>query len=256
MKQNIEDVFDELIAEICKGKTISDCLRKYPEYEGELGPLLQLAVNINEIPKPEPDLEAVRAAMSRIQKPAVRQKSLDLRGFFTLRTLSVRAIAVFLFLFVFEVTTVSLSAKSLPGHFLYPVKRFAEDVQHLLTIDSEGMAKFHVVLAGRRTHELSSCVEPGVPLNCALLSEMLHEIDHALEHLSDLSPEGRVRLIDQIYECHLFQLKVLERTRECACDCNTEEIEKAIMSCLEHRECLECIRYHIESENIERPVGS
>ncbi|MDH4210367.1 MAG: DUF5667 domain-containing protein [candidate division WOR-3 bacterium] len=256
MKQRIEDVLDELIAEICKGKTIGDCLSKYPQYEEELRPLLELAVKIDEIPTPEPDVEAVRAAMSRVQKPLMRQKRLDLRGFFAFKTLPVRAIAIFLFLFVFEMTTVSLSAKSLPGHFLYPVKRFAEEVQHLLTIDSEGMARLHVVLAGRRTHELSSSAEPGVPLNCALLSEMLHEIDHAIEHLVDLRPESRERLIDQIYECNLFQVDVLERTKECACDCNIEEIEKALLSCMEHRHCLDCIRYHIESDNFKLPVGS
>ncbi|UCD04734.1 MAG: hypothetical protein JSV98_06320 [candidate division WOR-3 bacterium] len=256
MKQRIEDVLDELISEVARGKTIGDCMSKYPQHEEELRSLLELATSINEVPKPEPDAEAVRAAVRRLQISTVRPKGLNLRGFFTLKMLPVRAIAAFLVLFILEVTTVSLSAKSLPGHFLYPVKRFAEDVQHVLTLDSEGMVRHHVVLAGRRTNEWAATVEPDIPLNCVLLDEMLQEISHAIGHLGDLDAESAARLTDLIYECHLSQVEVLERAKECACPCNVEEIEKALKHCMNHSECLECIKYHLESGGIRFPSGT
>ena len=256
MKRRIEDVLDELISEVARGKTIGDCLSKYPEHEEELRSLLELATSISEVPKPEPDVEAVRTAVRRLQISTVRPKRLNLRGFFTLKMLPVRAIAALLFLFVLEVTTVSLSARSLPGHFLYPVKRFAEDVQHLLTLDSEGMVRHHVVLAGRRTNEWVATADPDVPFNCVLLDEMLQEVSHAIGHLGDLDAESVANLVDLIYECHLSQVEVLERTRECACPCNVAEIEKALKHCMNHSECLDCIKYHLESDGIRFPSRS
>lgn len=256
MKQRIEDVLDELISEIAKGKSIGDCVSKYPQHENELRSLLELALSISEVPRPAPDVEAVQAAVKRLQKSAAKPKRMNLRGFFTLKMLPMRAIAVLLFLFVFEVTTVSLSAKSLPGHFLYPVKRFAEDVQHILTLDSEGMVRHHVVLAGRRTNEWAASVEPDVPLNCVLLDEMIQEIGHAIGHLGQLDTESRARLLGLIYECHLFQVEVLERTQDGACNCNIKEIERALKNCMEHRECLECLKYRLELSDEQSPVES
>jgi hypothetical protein len=256
MKQKIENVLDELIAEMAKGKAVGDCLRECPQHEEELKSLLQLAASINEMPKPEPDAEAVLAAMSRLQRPATQWNRFNLKGFFTLRMVPIRIVTFILFLFVVEVTTVSLSAKSVPGQFLYPVKRFSEDVQHMLTLDSEGMAKLHVALAGRRIHEWSCLVEPGIPVDCALLDDMVKEIEHAFEHLPELSPESRVRVLEEMHRCNLLQVEALEEGKKCACDCNIDKIEEALGKCLKHRECLECIKYRLQSESVSPPVGS
>jgi hypothetical protein len=256
MKQKIADILDELLSEMAKGKTIDDCLGKYPDYQDELRQLLQLASDIVEVPKPEPDAGAIQALIRRIEKPAANQKRSSLNGFFSLSMLPLRALAVLFILFIFEVTTVSLSAKSLPGHFLYPVKRFAEDVQHFLMIDSEGMVRMHVVLADRRTNEFAAQVEPGAKLDCRLLLEMRKEIQHAIGHLGELSVESRSSLIEHIYDCTQFQMEVLEKTKECACVCNVEEIEQALKHCLAHRECLECIKNHLKSDQIGVPAGS
>lgn len=256
MKQRIENVLDELIAEIAKGKTIGDCLRKYPQHEEELKSLLQLAVSINDMPKPEPEIEVVRAAMRKIQEHAAKPRGLSLRGFITLKMVPIRAAAFLLFLFVFEVTTESLSANSLPGHVLYPVKRFSENVQHMLTLDSEGMAKLHIAFAGRRIHEWTYLVEPGLPVDCALLAEMIQEVEHVFRHLPQLNDAGKIRVIEEMQRCNLLQVEALEDGKKCACDCNIDEIDRALRSCLEHRDCLECIKYRLQSENITIPTGS
>ncbi|UCG29603.1 MAG: hypothetical protein JSV53_08825 [candidate division WOR-3 bacterium] len=256
MKQKIEEILDVLLLEMEKGKSPDDLLRDYPQYADELGPLLQLARNIAEMPKPVPDAKAVQSAIRRIQKVDVHGKRFDLRDFFRLSILPVRITAVLLFLFIFEVTTVSLSARSLPGHFLYRVKRFAENVQHTLTVDSEGKARLHVVFADRRTNEFYSSVEPGVEFDDGLMCEMLQEIEYAFEHIRDLNEEGRERLIDLIHECNLFQVEVLERTKEHACACNIEKIEEALRNCMDHRECLECIRARLKYNNTEMPAGT
>ena len=256
MKRKVTDIFDELLAEMRKGKTIDDCLGMYPEYKDELRQLLHLASDIIEMPKPEPDAGAIQALIRRIENPAASPKRLFLGGFFSLRVVPIRVLVVLLMLCVFELTTVSVSAKSLPGHFLYPVKRFAEDVQHFLVIDSEAMVKMHVVRADRRTHEFAAQVEPGAKLDCRLLSEMQKEIRHAIGHLGELSVDSRVAFIEHIYDCTQFQIEVLEKTKECACECNVEEIEEALRHCLMHRECLECIKNHLSPDRTGVPAGS
>lgn len=256
MKRQITDILDELLAEMRKGKTLDDCLGRYPEYEDDLRQLLQLASDIIEVPKPEPDVGAVQAMIRRIEKPAAGQKRSFVGGFFSLSMMPIRVLVLLFILFVFELTTVSMSAKSLPGHFLYPVKRFAEDVQHFLVIDSEAMVRMHVSLADRRTYEFAAQVEPGAKLDCRLLSEMQDEIRHAIGHLDKLSAESRAGLIEHIYECTQFQIEVLEKTKECACECNIEEIEDALRHCLVHRECLECIKNHLRPDRTNVPEGS
>jgi hypothetical protein len=248
MSKRIEEIFDRLFAEIKAGISIDDCLHEYPDHAEELRPLLQLAERVAGLPLPEPDAAAVQAAIRRVRNSAVEPERFSLRRVLKLGIVPTRILAAVFFLFLFEVTTVSLSAKSLPGHLLYPVKRFAEGVQHFLTVDSEGRATIHIVLADRRTCEFACQPKIDTRVNAYLLADMQQEISSALRHLGGLSNESAARVIDQIYECHQFQMQVLESTRDTACECNIHLIEEAIKCCLEQRECIECIKQHLESQ--------
>jgi len=251
MNQRIEEIFDRLLAEVRAGKSIDDCLREYPDHAEELRPLLQLAERIAGLPVPEPDTAAVQATIRRARSSVVEPQRFSLRRVFKLGIVPVRILAVVFFMFIFEVTTVSVSAKSLPGHLLYPVKRLAEGVQHFLTVDSEGRARIHIILADRRTYEFACLPKTDVKVNQYLLAEMLQEIEHALQHVGGMGDESAARLVDQIFECHLYQMQVLEDTKDSACDCNIHAIEEAIKGCLEQRECIDCIKYHLDPQRTE-----
>ncbi|UCD18727.1 MAG: hypothetical protein JSU64_04695 [candidate division WOR-3 bacterium] len=252
MNQKIEEIFDRLLAEVAGGRSVDDCLNDYPDHAEALLPLLQLAEELRDLPKPEPTSGAVREVVKKVQAARAHSQRFSLRGLFRVGVVPVRVLAVLFLVFFFEITTVSLSAKTLPGHMLYPLKRFAEDVQHFLTVDSEVRATIHIVLADRRTYEFACLPTTDAKVNEFLLAEMLQEIEYALKHVGGLSSESAVRVIDQIYDCHQFQLQVLEETKDTACDCNIGLIEEAIKCCLEQRECIECIKEHLLSDHSGR----
>jgi hypothetical protein len=249
MNKKIEDILDRLLAEVAAGRSVEDCLSDHPEHADALRPLLQLAENIGGLPIPEPDSTSVQAVIRKVQAARLEPHRFSLGEVFKLGIVPARILAVLFFVFLFEVTTVSLSAKSLPGHVLYPVKRFAEEVQHFLTVDSEGRATIHIVLADRRTYEFACLPRADIKVNELLLAEMLQEIERALKHMGGLSGESAARVIDQIYNCHQFQLQVLEDTKDTACECSIHLIEEAIKCCLEQRECIECIKEHLKSQH-------
>ncbi len=63
----IEDILDECLREIqARRVTVDDCLRKYPQYAEELGPLLEIARAIQDVPDIEPSEAFKRATRARL----------------------------------------------------------------------------------------------------------------------------------------------------------------------------------------------
>jgi hypothetical protein len=253
MKAKIEEILDRLITEVREGRSIDDCLSQYAEYAAELRPLLHLAKDISDLPKPEPDPEAVEATVKQAVGLAPEEKSakrFSLREIFVLRPVMVRVFAVIVVVLVLGVATVSLSANSLPGDVLYPVKIAAERVQLFLTIDNEGKARLHAIFAEERTEEFESLLEPGIEISEELMEEMLQQTDLAIACVLLLDGESAARIIDQIEECCHHQMAVLEKARNCACEEDIEAIEKAMQECMDQHECIECIK---ESGSGDKP---
>ncbi len=245
MKVKIEEILNKLIAEVIGGRSIDECLKEHAEYAEELRPLLSLAKSITELPKPEPNTEAVEATIQRATALAHKQKAVkrfSFREIFVLRPVAVRVFAAILLVLALAVTTVSLSANSLPGDMFYPVKIAAERVQLFLTIDDKGKARLHAIFAVERTDEFESLLEPGVEISEELLERMLRETDLAIACVMRLDGESAAKVIDQIDDCCHYQMAALEKARDCACQMDIEMIEKAMEECMEQHECLECIR--------------
>ncbi len=248
MSRKIEEILDSILAEMAQGRTADECLRAYPEYAEELRPLLFVAGRIAAMDKPEPEPESVRSVIRRMRQSGREPVRFSLRNILAQANVPARVLAAIAMIFVFELSTGALSAESHPGNMLYPVKRLTEEVQHFFIMGTEDRVHVHIALADRRTHELSCLCAPDARTRAHLLGEMVHEVEQALRHLSCLSGERAARAVHQIYACHLYQMQVLKDTRENACDCIIEDIEKAIMDCMAQRECLECIKRQLESE--------
>lgn len=248
MSRKIEEILDRLLAEMAQGRTIDECLRDYPEYAEELRPLLMVAGRIATMQKPEPDPDAVRSVIRRARQSGRGSTRFSLRNVFAQVNIPVRVLIALAMIFVFELSTGVLSAESLPGNVLYPVKRLTEGVQHFFIMGTEDRVHVHIALADRRAHEFTCLYEPDARRSAYLLGEMVQEIEQALRHMSCLSGERAARAVAKIYSCHLYQMQVLKDTRESACDCILEDIEQAIMDCMAQRECLECIKRQLESE--------
>jgi len=244
MKRKIEAVLDQLIAEINKGRAVEDCLREYGEYADELRPLLHLAQQITGLPRPEPGRDSVTTTIKKARaiSGAQRRKHFSLQSVFVFRPVLVRVMVIFLLICLVGLTTVTLSASSLPGDVLYPVKLFTEQIQYFLAIDTEGKARLHMMFADRRTNEFACLVEPGLPVNRTLLADMLQATELAIDHIEMLSSEDAAQLMAQMVECNHRQMVLLEEVKLHACDDDTKVIDRALKTCHEQHDCIECMQ--------------
>lgn len=245
MKRKIEEILDRLVAEVNKGRAIDDCLREYSEYADKLRPLLYLAQQITELPKPEPAADSVTVTIRKahvISDENRRRNRFSLRNLFVFRPMIAKVAAMILLITLASLTTVTLSASSVPGDVLYPVKILAERVQYFLAVDTEGKARLHVMFAGRRTNEFACLFEPGLPVNRELLTNMLQATELAIDHIELLNGEDAGQIIAQMAECNHHQMALLEKTRQHACDEDKKVIEDAIKTCHEQHDCIECMQ--------------
>ena len=257
MKRRIEELLDQLVAEVGKGRTVEDCLREHSEYADELRPLLQLAQQIGGLPRPEPGQDSITATIKRARVIAGAQgrDHFSLRSIFVFRPWLVKVLAIVLLVCLVGVTTVTLSASSLPGDVLYPVKVFAEQVQYFLTIDAEGKARLHVMFADRRTNEFACLFEPGLPVNRELLADMLQATELAISHIELLSGRDAAQIIALMADCNNRQMELLEQVKLRACDDDAKVIDQAIRTCHEQHDCIECMQNPDSGNKSHCPCG-
>jgi len=245
MKQKIEEILDQLLDEISQGRAVEDLLHAYPEYADELRPLLQLAQSISVLPKPEPDNDAVRSVIDEVRRSAATahpRKGFSLRRFVAAHSVLVRAVAITALVLLISLTTVSLSARSLPGDLLYPVKKLSEGVEYFLTLDTEGRARLHIRFADRRTYELSCLIQKNARIDQDLLAEMLNQTKSAIDCTDFLDDETAAEIADHLEACNHQQMELLEDARQSDCDIDTRAIEEAIKTCVEQHHCIECLK--------------
>ena len=245
MKQNIEEILDRLITQMQEGQAVDDLLRAYPEYADELRPLLVLAHQINKLPKPEPDARAVDVVVKKARKSITGEqpaRRFSLWRLIVQHPVAVRTVALVTVLLVAVVTTVSLSAYSLPGDLLYPVKKLTEDVQFFLTVDAEGRARLHVRFADERTYELSCLLKKKAQIDEELFAAMLQQIRAAIDCTEFLDEETTVEIVGHLDSCNHHQMALLEETKQSECDFEIEALEEAIKTCIEQRNCIECMK--------------
>lgn len=241
MKSRIDDILARLLEEIEHGKSIQDCLAEFPERAEELAPLLYLAGAITQTPKPVPRPEAVQQVIRNVRQKVQRDESPARRFSWRsswLRPVIVRTALAACLIIVLGWTTVRLSAASLPGEFLYPVKRLSEQVQYFFTTSPEGKAELHIRYADRRTTEFVLTFEPGERIDQLLLETMLREAASAQHFVDALPGEHGEVLQKKIEVCNQQQLAVLEHTRAQACDCDRDLIDAAIRTCRQRSGCM------------------
>ncbi|MBE0431865.1 hypothetical protein IBX73_00210 [candidate division WOR-3 bacterium] len=259
MQKKIEDILDQLIADVNEGKNVGDRLRDHGAYADELLPLLELYKQIGGLSKPEPDVHRVMATVRKAQALSKEKRTAKLfaiRDIFVFSPMLVRMTATVVLVLLAAMTTVMLSANSLPGDALYPVKRVAERVQYSMTFDAAGKARLHVIFADRRTKELACFVEPGRPLDSGLLIDMLNQTRLAIAHIELLNTEDAALLIAQVARCNRTQLALLEHAKQHAGEPDRERFEEAIRACREQSECIECMQNPNSSDKTHRPCGA
>jgi hypothetical protein len=247
MRRNIDDLLDQLLIEIEKGKSVKDCLKDNPEFASELEPLLKVALEIGELPKPEPRIEAINQTLQKIRRIQFdTQKTVKKFSFgriFTFQPAIIRVAAIVLLVVLIGWSSIALSTRSMPGDLFYPVKIVREKVQYILTSDEEGKMHLHLLFANKRTKELAQFYKRKNQLNRKLVSAMLNEALVALLHTQSESTAEARNFLNEIAKANQYQRKVLEEICTCCCYTDIDVINEAINVCYE--------RYHHIQQRLE-----
>jgi hypothetical protein len=177
MTDRFESILDECISALQAGVPIEEILAEVPEYADQLRPLLYAAAVLAD---PKPDLipeerkSALRdeyvkqvAELSAVPAPSFGEKanavfriiSRRLTARAVLNDLAAIVITVVLTVLMVVLILNYLAIDTLPGDFLYRVKRISEDVQLGLTFDETQRTTLTEAFNQRRLKEIEQLIE-------------------------------------------------------------------------------------------------
>lgn len=168
--------------------TVADCLERYPHLS-KLGPLLNLALDVRQLPHPEPDPDWFAASRQRLED-ALRPKpepmlsvagpaaavvlawrwSWESSAASTPQLFALRVAAVFSMLLLLGGNAVTAAEASLPGSPLYSFKLAAEEARVAATFDPVNRAALHLQIAEQRLTELAQANAAGAAASTAALA--------------------------------------------------------------------------------------
>src|SRR4030042_349878 len=167
MDSQMEKILDICLEKIEEGIPLDKILMEYPEHREELRELLTIAKDIENAPLPSLRDEAMDFCLIKVHKALQIQKKTGWRA--RLPRLQwprllpfpspswAKALAFVLILVFVSWGGVNLSADSLPGDPLYPIKLATAKVRCFLTIEPEGKAKLRLAyLEGLKSKVSSS----------------------------------------------------------------------------------------------------
>jgi hypothetical protein len=154
------DAFEVCLAAMATGVDLDACVKLYPDLEHDLRPALVAASGLQSLRAsevPSAGMQRSRARMlaradelRRSRRPAFWQSA---------PRLALALAALVLVIFISLNGLVSVSAKSLPGDTLYPVKLAAENVSIQLATDAETRLMREEAYQERRAGEIRSLLE-------------------------------------------------------------------------------------------------
>ncbi len=243
MKENLDNELNERLAQLL----VDDEMLEESLAQPQLEPLLRLAGEIKALPRPEPNLRALRATQSRVREAAMLKKEEARRGGLFLSWLTgqrvllafTRALAVVTVVAVIGLGTVAASADSLPHSPLYSVKRTSERVQLFLTFSPGSKAHLHLSFAERRLNETMGLMSCCRSVDDAILTSMLEETDTAIKIICTLPTPEAEPLLNRAAELTAYQHDCLRQIRG---EVVTDEwctLDEAISTCGCYEQVLE-----------------
>lgn len=242
MARKIEKILNNCIKLISEdGLSLEQCLKRHPKFEEELRPLLESYIEVKEFEQIKPPsilenevkaqfINIVKAKQSQIlsKKGIIQRFAAQLSGLWAMPTLAKISIFIILFLFISGFTSI-LSADTLPGDFLYPVKIASEKVIIFFTPDSK-KANLHMIFAKRRLGEIEKMAEKGrVGEITKTLNVLETETDSVINYMEDFEIDIKTQeVFEMILENFEKQKEVLEKVREEVPDEAKLAIQRAI----------------------------
>ncbi len=242
MKTEMElaEILDRCLEKVRAGTPVTDVLRQHPEEAEQLRPLLALAVGLELLPDPSYSLEgAMRTVVGAVEqrerdssaKPTALRAVLWPLSWFaqfmhraraaTAQRVGFRpALALYRLAAVALVAVIlfwgagTISANTVPGDFLYPLKLLTERVKFFLTINTEDKTELRIVFSSKRLREAVQQYQRSGTLDSSLLQQMLEEARQAVASSLTLPRVSRELLVAQAEHLSRFQGQTLQRLQQ------------------------------------------
>lgn len=215
--KKIEIILDECIDQIRAGSSIDNVLVNYPDQADELRKLLGISQDLEALPDPALSVEGLMTAITQqISKPTRTQERRQAILSIFFRPALLRFAASIMVVFLLGWGTVAASSDAVPGNFMYPVKRFAEKIDLMLSLNDKDEAELRITFSERRLSEALKTYQQGGGINDELLLQMLEEAKQALNHALALTPDERSYLVSRVGYLTAHQKNVLETVKHTA----------------------------------------
>lgn len=170
MSTELHDAFEVCLAALATGAKLEACLALYPDLADELRPLLITAQQARQAARLEVPVAAMNRSRAKFIARAgeLRRSSKPFARLFSLPRLAMATLAVVLVFFLSINGLVVVSARSLPGDTLYPVKLAAENVSLKLAPNAELRQRLSEDYQLRRTEEVRSLLAQNLVRNISL----------------------------------------------------------------------------------------
>jgi hypothetical protein len=214
MKKPPEELLDICLEMESRGEDWKAFLSAYPDCSQEVEKLVILAQEVKEAAGPaEVAAPGASAALLRLGRElAKRELQEEETAHRKLGWLwgSAWAKAAFagIVMLVLGASSVELSARTVPGNFLYPVKILTERVHFALTSDLEERVELRLTFSERRLSEVVKTLKEGKGADRELVSAMLDEAKAALSDAAKL-PETR----SSAYKSRIASLEEFQKER-------------------------------------------
>ena len=180
MKPDFDTALDNCLDWLRAGMNLQTCLERYPQYAGELRPLLEVGMDLSTVVAP-PLSAAVRAAGRRrvletfekkscqpISKPALSRYAVQITKLLTGKepqnmklAWPLTTVIVVAVLTMTSAATVVASTPSLPGDALYPVKMTVQKARVALTFDATAREELEERFAAQQRQDVQTVLETG-----------------------------------------------------------------------------------------------
>ncbi|KAB2969627.1 MAG: hypothetical protein F9K18_01050 [Thermoanaerobaculia bacterium] len=264
MNSDLESILDRCLDLLQEGRSVEQCVHRYPEVADELEPLLRVAGDLQRLPRAEPRPAALRAALLRVGSALPRQAAGHRRGqgrdllrrwSFPVRSVVLRWSAAAAAIVVLTLGLGAASAQSVPGNLLYPLKLVTERVAFALTTSPDRRAELRLSFADSRLEELVRTAQASGRVDPALLKRLLGEATLALEEAKPTSDERYQQLLTRIDAFNAYQKRVLERLRPAVHPDDSQLLTRAISVCNERSRWMER-RWRRYDAPVEQPPGT
>lgn len=207
---DLEKILESCIVKRQKtGSSVENVLKDCsPEEVEEIRSLLELSEKLASLPDPVTSLGTPFKIMAKVIAEQKKNDDNKLRLRWTKRILKLAA--GFVIIFSIGLGSVYASSRSLPGDFLYPLKRFTEKVQFFLTSTDKNKAELRLVFSDKRLAEAIKKHRKDKVIDTVLLNDMLNEARNALMYSSKLDVKDKRTIIFLLDSTTLNQRNKIE----------------------------------------------